>query len=111
MDFTTIDAYLNLLPDSDDYTKLAEADRRKKVFGAEELLKDHFSASSLTDRAVSLQVLYMLEGEAEEFSKYKRHGIKSFATKGLSLSFEGSGVSPDVINLLKPNKASVRRLI
>lgn len=109
--FETVNEYLSKLHNAKVYTDLAEVDKTSAVFTAEELLKDHFAADKLTDRAVALQVLYMLEGEDEEYAKLKRHGVKSFSTKGISVSFEGSGVSPDVINLLQPKKAFVGRLI
>ncbi|WP_390217647.1 hypothetical protein [Halobacillus seohaensis] len=51
----------------------------------------------------------MLEGESEEFSKYKRHGVESFSTKGVSVSFNGDDISPEVLKLLDRNKASVGR--
>jgi hypothetical protein len=71
--FVTVNEYLSKLPNSKVYKDLAEIDKEAAVFTEEELLKDHF-ADKLTDRAVALQVLYMLEGEDEEYAKLKRHG-------------------------------------
>ena len=109
--FDAVNEYLNKLHNADSYLDLEEYKRIQVVFTAEELLKDYFSPNDLTDRAVALQVLYALEGEDEEYSKLKRHGVKSFSTKGISVTFEGSGISPDVINLLSPNKGYIGRLI
>ncbi|WP_445506796.1 hypothetical protein [Niallia sp. 03190] len=109
--YETVDEYLNKLSNAEAYTKLSVEERQKAVFTAEELLKDHFPTKAMPVRAIALQVLYTLEGESEEFSKYKRHGVKAFATKGLSIQFEGSGISPDVINIINPNKAFVGSLI
>lgn len=112
MDFTTIDAYLNNLHFSDAYKVLEQAQKESIVFTAMELLKDNYRESKLTDRIASLQVLYMLEGEDEEYSKLRRHGVKSFSTKGIAVSLEGSGISPDVVTILgSGKKASVGRLI
>lgn len=113
MDFQSIDTYIKKLRHSEPYEKLELYDQEAEVFTAMELLKDHFDASKLTDRAVALQVLYTLEGEEEEYAKLKRHGVKSYAVKGVSVTFEGSGISPDVISLLQPDssKARVGRLV
>ncbi|MFC0188485.1 hypothetical protein ACFFJY_09320 [Fictibacillus aquaticus] len=109
--FETVNEYLGKLNNAEAYAALDEPGKVKAVFSAEELLKDHFPPSSLSDRVIALQVLYMLEGEDEEFSKYKRHGVKSFSTKGISVTFEGSGISPDVITILRPSRAGIGRLI
>lgn len=109
--FETVNEYLNKLHNADSYVELEKYKQIQLVFTAEELLKDYFPSVELTDRAVALQVLYTLEGEDEEYSKLKRHGVKSFSTKGVSVTFEGAGISPDVINLLTPKKAYVGRLI
>lgn len=111
MDYQAINEYIEKLPNNETYMNLLEDDKIKNVFAAFELLKDHFCESKITSRAVALQTLYMLEGEAEEYAKLKRHGITSYSVKGVSVSFEGTGISPDVINLLGANKASVGRLI
>ena len=113
MDFQSIDTYLKKLRLSEPYKNLEPLDQESAVFTATELLTDHFAASKLTDRAVALQVLYTLEGEEEEYAKLKRHGVKSYAVKGVSVSFEGTGISPDVISLLQPDtsKARVGRLV
>ncbi|WP_458463794.1 hypothetical protein [Paenibacillus sp.] len=111
--FTEINAYLEKLHGADEYTKLATIDRQKAVFTATELLGDYFPVDKLTPRSIALQVLYTLEGEAEEYGKLKRQGITKFATKGISVEFSGSGISPEVIQMLKPSssKARVGRLI
>ena len=111
--FEDIDAYLEMLHGADGYTKLATTDRQKAVFTATELLGDYFPADKLTPRSIAIQVLYTLEGEAEEYGKLKRQGITKFATKGISVEFSGSGISPDVVNMLKPSssRASVGRVI
>lgn len=111
MDYQAINDYIEKLPNNESYMNLLEDKKIKQVYAAYELLKDHFRESQITDRAVSLQTLYMLEGEEEEYAKLKRHGITSYSVKGVSVSFEGTGISPDVINLLGANRASVGRLI
>ena len=111
MDFTQVDDYLNKLHFADLYLKLNGPDQEANVFTAEELLKDRFKESKITARIVALQVIFMLEGEDEEFSKYKRHGVQSFSTKGVSITFNGSNISPDVLTILRPSRAAVGRLI
>lgn len=111
MDFTAIDEYIKKLPSNETYINLLEDNKNKNVFAAYELLKDNFRESKITDRAVALQTLFMLEGEEEEFSKYKRHGVESFSTKGISISFNGSNIAPDVLEIMGANKATVGRLI
>ena len=108
MDFQSVNSYLDKMRKTAGYHDLDTAAKEKEVFEATELLKDHFDASKLTDRAVALQVIYSLEGEEEEYAKLKRHGVKSYAVKGISLSFEGSGISPDVISLLRPDTSKAR---
>jgi hypothetical protein len=111
MDFTSIDEYLKKLHFAEAYLKMDDTAKESIVFTAEELLKDQFNPSKITERVVALQVLFMLEGEDEEFSKYKRQGVSNFSTKGISISFNGSNISPDVLAILKPSRASIGRLI
>lgn len=110
--FELVDNYLKLLSGNNLYIELTETEKIKVVFTAGELLKDHFPNADANIRAIALQVLYTLEGDDEEFAKLKRHGVKSFSTKGISVSFEGTGIAPDVIHLLEPKKSAyVGRLI
>jgi len=107
-----IKSYLERLYDNELYKELINADQDKIIFEAYELLKDNFKVETITDRAVALQVLYMLEGEEEEYAKLKRHGVKSYSVKGVSVTFDGTDISPAVLKLLGyiPN-AKVGRLI
>lgn len=109
--FETVDAYINKLPFCDCYMELETPLRQVSVFAAEELLKDHYKESLLTDRIVALQTLYMLEGEQEEFAKMKRHGVTQFSTKGVSASFEGDNLSPDVKAVLGEGKSAKKAFI
>ncbi|PAE17288.1 hypothetical protein CHH91_04595 [Virgibacillus sp. 7505] len=111
MDFQTINAYLESIFNSDAYTALDNDARKKAVFSATELLKDKFDESKLTDRAVAIQVMYMLEGEEEYFAVLKRHGITSYSTKGVSVSISVGSISPDVLTILGYHKAGIGRLI
>jgi hypothetical protein len=113
MDFITVNAYLDRMPFTDRYDALTDQEREAVVFAATELLGDVYGMDQLTDRAVALQTLYMVEGEAEEFAKLKRHGVKSYNVKGVSVSFEGAGISPDVDRILsRPlGRAGTGRLI
>lgn len=107
-----IKTYLSMLSNNELFEALSEPEKNKIIFTSHELLKDYFTTEKLTDRAVALQVLYSLEGEDEEYSKLKRHGVTSYSVKGVSVSFDGSGISPDVIRLLGSTKgAKAKRLI
>lgn len=104
--------YLKKLDNNDLFIGMIEPDQDKAIFSSSELLKDYFPVDKITNRAIALQVLYALEGEDEEYAKLKRHGVKSYSVKGVSITFEGSGISPDVIHMISPtDKAKVSRLI
>lgn len=113
--FEAIDDYINKLPFSDIYKSLETPVKQAHVFAAEELLKDRYKESLLTDRIIALQTLYMIEGEEEEYAKLKRHGVTEFSTKGVSASFDGDNISPDVKAILgegkTANKVFVGRLV
>jgi hypothetical protein len=109
--FETVDAYINKLPFNESYKKLETTSKQSMVFAAEELLKDHYKESLLNDRIIALQTLYMLEGEEEDFAKMKRHGVSNFATKGVSASFEGDNISPDVKSILGEGKSAKKAFV
>ena len=111
MSFEEVDAYIKKLPRSDAYKSLETPQQQEEVFGATEMLKDEFEESKLNARVIALQTLFNLEGEDEEFSKYKRQGVKSFSAKGVSVSFEGNEIAPAVLNIMGRSRASVGRLI
>lgn len=102
------------MPGGDALSDLEVAEQDKIIFSAHELLKDHYKERDITDRAVALQVLYSVEGEDEEYAKLKRHGIKSYSVKGVSVTFEGGEIAASVIAILgdpKTKSAKVGRLI
>lgn len=108
----SIKEYLDRMYGNELYTEIDTDQQGRIIFTAHELLKDYFKEQDVTNRTVALQVLYMLEGEEEEFSKLKRHGVKSYSVKGVSVTFDGSLISPDVMQLLRPVfSAKVGRLI
>lgn len=108
----SVKLYLALMPKSSGFFELDELEQTQSVFAAFELLKDHFPLEKITDRAVALQVLYMLEGEDEEFAMLQRHGVKSYSVKGVSVTFNGSGIAQSVIDIIIGTRsAMVGRLI
>lgn len=112
--YESVDQYIKKMSGNDLYMELAEPDKGKTFFTAFELLKDHYRPSKITDRAVALQILFMLEGEDEEYAKLKRHGVKSYAVKGVSVTFDGGEIAPSVVAILgepRTKKASVGQLI
>ncbi|WP_144558531.1 hypothetical protein [Shouchella miscanthi] len=109
MDYESINAYLAQMPFTGLYDGLSSDDKVKHVFNAQEVLKAHFRPSLLSERAVALQLLYMLEGEEEEYAKLRRQGVSSFSTNRVSASLSGNGIAPEVKALLK-SKGRVGRL-
>lgn len=112
IDNEDVKSYLSKLSNAESFNNLDDTEKDKAIFTSKELLYDYFSKEKVTTRAIALQVLYDLEGEEEEFARLKRHGVKSYSVKGVSVTFEGSGISQDVIRILSDEqKAKVKRLI
>ncbi|MFD1350149.1 hypothetical protein [Oceanobacillus caeni] len=120
----SIKDYLNKMHGSELFVELDDDEAKEKIiFSAHELLKDNFKESLITDRAVALQVLYMLESDAYDFSSLRNQGVSSYSVKGVSVSFGSSEskvnsnnfnglIAPAVIAILNPNNgAKVGRLI
>lgn len=101
MDPTAIEAYIAKLPYNEPFTSLDADFKSKLIFGSSEMLRRRYGAANITDEMVALQALYTAEGEAEEFAKFKRHGVKSMGLDGMSFSFEGANVSPEVVALIE----------
>lgn len=113
MEFTTVNDYLNKLHFATEYKNLTPEDQESIVFTAQEVLMDRYEEKKLTPRVIALQTLFMLEGENEEHSRLKRHGVSKFSTKGISVEYAGGNIAPDVVAILEPSKgkAAVARLI
>ncbi len=119
----SIKEYLDRMYGNELYSDLFQPDQKKIIFNAHELLKDNFKESLITDRAVALQVLYMLESDESDFSSLKNQGVSSYSIKGVSVSFRSSEsktshnnssglIAPAVMAILSPNSgAKVGRLI
>lgn len=102
MDFTTVNDYLESRSYTEPYTELDESIRRKIVFTAEDMLTSHYDEVLLTPKMVGLQALYLIEGEGEEFAKFKRHNLKSVGLKGMLFSLDGTNsISPEVQTLIQ----------
>lgn len=103
--FADVDTYLHKLAYTEQYQEFDPAERERRVFTAYELLTNYYPENILTTKIVALQTKYMIEGEEDEYAKYKRQGIKSLGVKGISLSFDETGgrsaISPDVIALIE----------
>lgn len=111
-DYNVILDYLEKIDTENIFTDLSKPDKEKAIFAASEKLKDYFPIDKISIRAIALQALYSIEGEAEEYAKLKRHGVKQYSVKGVSVTFEGSGISEDVLKLIAdPASAKVKRLI
>lgn len=119
----SITEYISQMHGSELFTELNDDAKGKVIFSAHELLKDNFKESLITDRVVSLQVLYMLESDASDFSSLKNQGVSSYSVKGVSVSFGDSEsktnsnnrnglIAPAVLAILNKNSgAKVGRLI
>jgi len=101
MDFKKVDEYLGRMPFTDLYDALDSETKEAVVFAAGETLAEEYGRSRLSERAVALQSLYMIEGEREEFAKLKRQGVKTYNVKGLSVSFDGADIAPAVLRMMK----------
>lgn len=117
MDAQKVKDYFDLLPDSAKapYSSLEDTQKDKQIFAANEILTDYYRDEDLTPRVVALQVLFMIEGEEEEFARLKRHGVSSMSTKGTSVTFSrDSMLSVSVIDIMgepKKTKGFVGRLV
>ncbi|AQY55112.1 hypothetical protein [Geobacillus phage TP-84] len=108
----TVKEYLAKIPGADEFLALPEAEQEKWIFMAEETLRDHFHPRVITPRVVALQVMYMFEGESEDFAMLKRQGVDSFSTEGLSVSFKSGSIAPMVLEIVnRSGSAKVGRLI
>lgn len=115
--------YLSQMYGIELFTELDDTEQSKVIFNAYELLKDNFKESLITERAIALQVLYMLESDASDFSSLRNQGVASYSVKGVSVSFGGSEtktnsnnrnglIAPAVLAILNKNSgAKVGRLI
>jgi len=116
--FAEVDAYLQLLSYTDVYKDKTLEEREQLVFTAYDKLLSYYDDIYLTPKIIGLQTVYMIEGEEEEYAKFKRHGVSSMGLKGISFSFDGTDISPEVQALVakeiakaKPSSARVGRLI
>lgn len=118
-EFTLVDSYLQSIEYTAIYQEKEESERQKLVFTAYDRLSTYFDEMYLTPKVIGLQTIYMMEGEEEEFAKFKRHGVSSMGLKGMSFSFDiTQHVSPDVLAIIqramdaeKKSGARVGRLI
>ncbi|MCK1982227.1 MULTISPECIES: hypothetical protein [Peribacillus] len=115
MAFIEIDEYLHKLHYTKHYTDLPVDLREKIAFTAEEMLKNHFDETLLSDKIIALQTIYMIEGEDEEFAKFKRQGVKSMKVDEISFSFDTGNISPEVISIIakvtETTKSSTRAYV
>ncbi len=119
----SIKEYIDRMHGNELFTELNDDAKEKVLFSAHELLKDNFKESLITDRVVSLQVLYMLESDASDFSSLRNQGVASYSVKGVAVSFGDSEsktnsnnrnglIAPAVLAILNKNSgAKVGRLI
>lgn len=98
-------AYMKQLPTIQTvrFNEIDSEEQLRLIFAARETLKDVYKIYGITERAVALQTLYMLEGEEEEFARLKRHGATSLNASGTSVNFNTTGtvdIAPSVQNML-----------
>lgn len=99
-----VDAYINQLPYNDFYTSLPDETKSKVVFAAWEMLRRRFGAAVITNEMTALQTLYFVEGEKEEFAKFRRHGLSNVQVEDLRMNFSEkmvSPISPEVLAIIE----------
>ncbi|QFG05686.1 head-to-tail adaptor [Bacillus phage 035JT001] len=110
MEISEVKDYISKLPDAMTaaFLGLSAEEQDKQIFAALEVLGDNYKKDVITARAAALQVLFSMEGEDEEYARLKRHGVQSFSTKGVSVSFGSlDALSPEVRHILgEPTKGS-----
>lgn len=96
------------------FDALDDTEKDEIIFTSSEFLKAIYGGRRLSDSVVAFQVLFDLEAQTEHYQHLKRHGVTSFSSKGVSVSFKDSdNISPEVIGILgTPRKgAGIGRLI
>jgi len=120
--FLEVDTYLQALAYTDVYKEKTIEERQSITFTAYDKLLSYYDDIYLTPKIIGLQTVYMIEGEEEEFAKFKRQGVKSMGLSGMSFTFDiTQQISPEVATLIarekekeaevKPSGARVGRLI
>lgn len=117
----TVVEYIGKLPGAAQFGGLETAQQTAYVFDAMETIKAHFGDAdiTLTDRIIALQALYMVEGDFDEYTRLKAHGVDSYKVKDVTVSFRDGAMNlhPDVhdqVMRLNPHlnrRARVGRLI
>lgn len=119
MDFNSVNQYLSQMRSTALYDALEQPDKEAAVFEATEVLKDHYRESLLTERIVAVQTLFMLEGEDEDFRKYRRQGVTAMRAKDFDVTFEGregqtteyNPISPEVKQIIHCRLPGLGRLV
>lgn len=111
----TVKEYLGMLPGSQSFLALSDEEIDRWIFTATETLGDYLPKRKITERITALQALYMFGSDQEDFAILKAHGVESFSTEGMSVSFKDNGpssISPIVIDIInQKGKAKVGSII
>lgn len=114
MAYEEVKEFMGKLADTELFDALTDEEQDKVIFTSSEFLKAIYGRFRTTESVVAFQVLYDLEAKTEHYQHLKRHGVTSFSSKGVSVSFkDDSNISPQVIGILgKPSLgAKVGRLM
>lgn len=115
MAYEEVKSFIGKMADTELFDALTTEEQDERIFTSSEYLAAVYGRRKLTDAALAFQVLYDLEAKSEHYQHLKRHGVTSFSSKGVSVSFnDGSNVAPEVVGFLglPYNKgAGVGRLI
>lgn len=109
MNQAEIKAYIEQLPYTDIFLSLAVEVQNKIMFGASEMLRRRFGNAALTVELVAIQSVYLAEGEAEEFAKFRRHNVSSMGVEDLRFTFEkgsGDNIAPEVYAIIQAAAAA-----
>lgn len=108
----TVKEYLGMIPGTDEFLALDQAEQDRWIFQSEEILKDHLHPRQITHRVIALQTMYMFEGESEDFAVLKRQGVDQFSAEGLTVSFKSGSIAPQVMDIVdRGGRAGVGRII
>lgn len=111
-----VKSYIGQMRGNELFIGLTDPEQDQAIFTSSELLKAIYGERRVTGNTpvIAFQVLFDLEAQDEHYQQLKRHGVSSFSSKGVSVSFnDNTNVAPEVLGILgAPRKgAGVGRLI
>jgi hypothetical protein len=101
MAYEEVKTFIGKMADTELFDALTPEEQDARIFTSSEFLAAVYGQRKLSDAALAFQVLYDLEAKTEHYQHLKRHGVTSFSSKGISVSFgNADNVAPEVIGFL-----------